>query len=131
MDNEMEYLMDEEEDDEELQEFDVIAEEFKRILEQSDNTAYVLDPKRFNEMDYVYRVMKKLVRGTGAKVTYDLGSGLTPSFGSVSVEGKIFGCTNSNLFCKAAAYADNMDVYAKTNGNVCIDFGFYRLAKKI
>lgn len=76
---------------------------------------------------YVYKAMKRLVRGTSANVTYKP----FKSMGSVSVTGKNIDTKKVVWFVRSAELASNFEVYPKTDGAVCMTFTFHNLTRPI
>lgn len=73
-----------------------------------------------------YKVMQRLVKGSGAKVTYKLNKPFK-SMGSVSVCGKDFTFANHKWIAEIIQLADNFEVYPRTDGTVCATFTFHGL----
>lgn len=79
---------------------------------------------------YTARAMKRLVRGTSAKVTYQLHEPFQ-SMGSVSVTGKNIDMKKVVWFVRSVELASKSVVYPKTDGTVCMTFTFHGLARPI
>lgn len=79
---------------------------------------------------YTAKAMKRLVRGTSAKVTHQLHEP-SQSMGSVSVTGKNIDMKKVVWFVRSAKLASNFEVYPKTDGTVCMTFTFHGLARPI
>ena len=74
--------------------------------------------------------LKRLVRGTSAKVTYQLHEPFQ-SMGSVSVTGKNIDMKKVVWFVRSAELASKSVVYPKTDGTVCMTFPFHGLTRPI
>ena len=79
---------------------------------------------------YTARAMKRLVRGTSAKVTHQLHEPFQ-SMGSVSVTGKNIDMKKVVWFVRSAELASKSVVYPKTDGTVCMTFPFHGLTRPI
>lgn len=79
---------------------------------------------------YTARAMKRLVRGTSAKVTYQLHEPFQ-SMGSVSVTGKNIDMKKVVWFVRSVELASKSVVYPKTDGTVCMTFPFHGLTRPI
>ena len=79
---------------------------------------------------YTAKAMKRLVRGTSAKVTHQLHE-QSQSTGSVSVTGKNIDMKKVVWFVRSAELASKSVVYPKTDGTVCMTFPFHGLTRPI
>lgn len=95
-------------------------------IAQDESRASIINPYRMQQILYTYKVMKYLMKGTSAKVTYKLHEPYQ-SMGSVSVTGKDIEFKKVSWFLRAAELASNYEVYPKTDGTVCITFTFHNL----
>ena len=95
-------------------------------IAQDESRTSIINPYRMQQLLYTYKVMKYLMKGTSAKVTYKLHEPYQ-SMGSVSVTGKDIEFKNVSWFIRAAELASNYEVYPKTDGTVCITFTFHNL----
>ena len=95
-------------------------------IAQDESRTSIINPYRMQQLLYTYKVMKYLMKGTSAKVTYKLHEPYQ-SMGSVSVTGKDIEFKNVSWFLRAAELASNYEVYPKTDGTVCITFTFHNL----
>ncbi len=92
--------------------------------------ATIVNPSEWNRMAAVYKTMKYLTKGTGAKVTYGQNKILT-STGFVTVVSKDLRFGRPDLFIKAARLASNFEVFPKIDGTVQLDFAFNELTVPI
>ena len=95
-------------------------------IAQDESRTSIINPYRMQQLLYTYKVMKYLMKGTSAKVTYKLHEPYQ-SMGSVSVTGKDIEFKKVSWFLRAAELASNYEVYPKTDGTVCITFTFHNL----
>jgi hypothetical protein len=86
----------------------------------------MIDPNRLRQMGMTYGIMRYLLKGTNARLSYKLCEPIQ-SMGSVSVEGKDLEFCSSELFTKAAEFATNTEVYPLTSGDVRLTFTFHKL----
>lgn len=113
--------------DEEIEEaMDALVITAASRIEQDESRASVINPYRMQQLLYTYKVMKYLMKGTKAKVTYKLHEPYH-SMGSVSVTGKDIDFRKMSWFLRAAELASNFEVYPKTDGTVCMTFTFHNL----
>ncbi|MFA7636852.1 MAG: hypothetical protein WCX81_03720 [Monoglobales bacterium] len=92
-------------------------------LEEKNSKDAVINPDRMQLVLQVYRAVKCLTKGTGAKVTYILNEPYIDS-GCVEVIGKDLTFSKSQLFLDTIRLASNFNVYAKTDGTVSMDLTF-------
>ena len=90
-------------------------------IAQDESSTSIINPYRMQQLLYTYKVMKYLMKGTSAKVTYKLHEPYQ-SMGSVSVTGKDIEFKKVSWFLRAAELASNYEVYPKTDGTVCMTF---------
>lgn len=99
-------------------------------IAQDESRTSIINPYRMQQLLYTYKVMKYLMKGTSAKVTYKLHEPYQ-SMGSVSVTGKDIEFKNVSWFLRAAELASNYEVYPKTDGTVCMTFTFHGITAPI
>lgn len=99
-------------------------------LREDVGNATIANPPEWNRMAAVYKIMKYLTKGTGAKVTYGQNKILT-STGFVTVVSKDLRFGRPDLFIKAARLASNFEVFPKIDGTVQLDFAFNELTVPI
>ena len=99
-------------------------------IAQDESRTSIINPYRMQQILYTYKVMKYLMRGTSAKVTYKLHEPYQ-SMGSVSVTGKDIEFKEVSWFLRAAELASNYEVYPKTDGTVCMTFTFHGITTPI
>lgn len=97
---------------------------------QDESRTSIINPYRMQQLLYTYKVMKYLMKGTSAKVTYKLHEPYQ-SMGSVSVTGKDIEFKKVSWFLRAAELASNYEVYPKTDGTVCMTFTFHGITTPI
>lgn len=108
---------------------DLVASIAEEIHLEETGTA-VVNPIRLYQIKFVHAAMNYLTRGTGAKVTCALHKPFR-SMGSVSVEANRLDIRDSGWFNKAAALANNMEIYPLTNGKFRLTFTFHGLTKTV
>ena len=99
-------------------------------IAQDESRTSIINPYRMQHLLYTYKVMKYLMKGTSAKVTYNLHEPYQ-SIGSVSVTGKDIEFKKVSWFIRAAELASNYEVYPKTDGTVCMTFTFHCITTPI
>ena len=99
-------------------------------ISQDESRTSIINHYRMQQILYTYKVMKYLIKGTSAKVTYKLHEPYQ-SMGSVSVTGKDIGFKKVSWFLRAAELASNYEVYPKTDGTVCMTFTFHGITTPI
>lgn len=99
-------------------------------IAQDESRTSIINPYRMQQLLYTYKVMKYLMKGTSAKVTYKLHEPYQ-SMGSVSVTGKDIEFKKVPWFIRAAELASNYEVYPKTDGTVCMTFTFHGITTPI
>ena len=99
-------------------------------IAQDESRTSIINPYRMQHLLYTYKVMKYLMKGTSAKVTYKLHEPYQ-SMGSVSVTGKDIEFKKISWFLRAAELASNYEVYPKTDGTVCMTFTFHGITTPI
>lgn len=99
-------------------------------IAQDESRTSIINPYRMQHILYTYKVMKYLMKGTSAKVTYKLHEPYQ-SMGSVSVTGKDIEFKKVSWFLRAAELASNYEVYPKTDGTVCMTFTFHGITTPI
>lgn len=99
-------------------------------IAQDESRTSIINPYRMQQILYTYKVMKYLMKGTSAKVTYKLHEPYQ-SMGSVSVTGKDIEFKKVSWFLRAAELASNYEVYPKTDGTVCMTFTFHGITTPI
>lgn len=99
-------------------------------IAQDESRTSIINPYRMQHLLYTYKVMKYLMKGTSAKVTYKLHEPYQ-SMGSVSVTGKDIEFKKISWFLRAAELASNYEVYPKTDGTACMTFTFHGITTPI
>lgn len=99
-------------------------------IAQDESRTSIINSYRMQQILYTYKVMKYLMKGTSAKVTYKLHEPYQ-SMGSVSVTGKDIEFKKVSWFLRAAELASNYEVYPKTDGTVCMTFTFHGITTPI
>lgn len=117
-------------DDEINEALDSLVAAAAESIEMEDNKTALVNPFRIRDVRLTYEVLKRITKGTGAKVTYELNQPYK-SMGSVSVVGRNIMFNNVAWFLKAIELSSNLDIYPKTDGTVQMDFTFHGLTKTI
>lgn len=99
-------------------------------IAQDEGRTSIVNPYRMQQLLYTYKVMKYLMKGTSAKVTYKLHEPYQ-SMGSVSVTGNDIEFKKVSWFLRSAELASNYEVYPKTDGTVCMTFTFHGITTPI
>lgn len=100
------------------------------VAKLNDSRTHMLDTGRAKELTDSYKIIKRMLRGSGAKVTHKMH---TPykSTGCISVIGKDFEFSNTKWFVAVSQVASNIDIYPKVDGSIQIDFTFHGLTNPI
>lgn len=117
--------------DEEVREMldGIVASVGEAIMADEEGTS-ILSPIKIQQMQFAYGVLKYLIKGTGAKITYALNEPFK-SMGSISVEGKNLSFTNAEWFARSAEFASNTEIYPLANGKVRMTMTFHGLVRQI
>lgn len=117
-------------DDEVEEMMDALVLAVAEQIAEDESRASILNPDKLKEMQFTYKAMKYMTRGTNAKVSYKLHEPFQ-SMGSVSVTGKDIVIRKAKWFSKAVELASNFEAYPKTDGTVCMTFTFHNLTVPI
>lgn len=118
------------ESDQEIEkELDTFIKGIGLLIKEQEKGTFVTNPECLHRISFVYRTMKRIVKGKKVKISYELNKPFI-SAGSITIVGKNIQIVNPKLFVEAAGLADTMEVYPKTNSTMQLDFGFDGLAKK-
>lgn len=90
----------------------------------------IINPMKLRQISLAYKVLKYIMRGTDAKVTYQLHQPFH-STGFVSVVGKEIRFQHPTWMVKLAELASNVEVYPLTGGNVRLNYTFHGLTRPI
>lgn len=99
-----------------------------KIIERQERKTAVLDPIRLKQMQFAYALIRDLTKDTDAQVSYRLHEPYK-STGSITVETESLEITNTELFARAAEFADNTEVYPLVNGKVRMSLTFHGLVR--
>lgn len=113
-------------DDEVEEMMDALVMAVAEQIAENESRTSILNPDRLKEMQFTYKAMKYMTRGTNAKVSYKLNEPFQ-SMGSVSVTGKDIVIRKAEWFSKAVELASNFEAYPKADGTVCMTFTFHGL----
>lgn len=117
----------EEFDEESMREFDAIVEYIGSLPK---STTYVSNFPRVETMRFSYLAVKKALKEAGCKAKVTCGqSSLTPSMGYIDIEAKSINMGDLKWFRRATEFADNIEVYPKTDGTVQMSMVFYGIMK--
>lgn len=100
------------------------------MIEADESKPAIMNPIRFQQMQFSYGLMKYLTRNTGAQLTYTLNEPYM-SMGSISVEGSCLDFTNAHWFARAAEFASNTEIYPLSNGKVKLTLTFHGITRPI
>ena len=113
-------------EEEAIQALDEIVMTVGKSVRAADNQPAILNIQNVKKVAYVYKLMKFLLQGTGAKVEYKLHEPFK-SMGSVSVIGKQIPIKSPEAFAEAAKLASSYDVFVRTDKTIEMDFTFHGL----
>ena len=99
-------------------------------IETDENKPAMLNPIRFQQMQFAYGVIKYLTQNTDTKLTYTLNEPYM-SMGSISVEGRCLEFTNAVWFARAAKFASNTEIYPLENGTIKLTLTFHGITRPI
>jgi len=116
------------EDDEVFAELDEFIKELrKKEAERKDGVEVeALNFKKVADLRRVYHLMECMTEGTDAKVTYGIHEPWI-GHGYVTVVGRDLMIDEPGLIAEAAKYAENCDIFSRTDGRIQIDFAFQGL----
>lgn len=117
-------------DDEVEEALDSLVVTVANDIAQDESKTSVINPYRMQQLQYTFKIMKYLTRGTSAKVSYKLHEPFQ-SMGSVSVTGRNVTFRKMPWFLRAVSLASNFEVYPKTDNSICMTFTFHGLTKPI
>ena len=106
--------------------FDKILTQLIPIIEQEESRCSVLNAKRLNSMYKTRDILYSLFEEDDVSIECHYNEPFK-SMGYISVVGEDFTVYDMKRFYEAVAYADNIDIYPLTNGNVKIDITFHGL----
>ena len=115
---------------EEYEEADELLMFVGEMIEEEEMKTAIIVPEKYEQIRFVYAVMKYLTKDTDAEVSCRLNEPFK-SMGSVSVETEEITFTNTEWFARAAGYASNLDIYPLVNGKIRIDFTFHHITTPI
>ena len=124
------FRKDFESEEEIMAEFDKFLEEIRPLIEAQESRPVMPNEKEMKKFFLSLNTLAYLIRGKDIKLSYEVGE-VFKSSGSITLEGSEFIFSNPGLFAKAASFADNMEVYPLTNGNVRMAFAFHSLNKPV
>ena len=107
----------------------IVASVGEAIMADEERTS-ILSPLKLQQMQFAYGVLKYLIKGTGAQLTYSLNEPFK-SMGSISVEGKTLSFTNAEWFSRAAEFASSTEIYPLSNGKIRMTMTFHGLVNPI
>ena len=99
-------------------------------IEEEEARPAIINPVGMARIMEAYRILADSMEELGAEVTYELHEPLK-SFGSINITSSDYIITNTEEFGRAVLLASNCEVYARTDGNICISLGFHGLTKPI
>lgn len=100
------------------------------LLKEADSKTAIINPYRMKQMADVYKVLVYLLRGSRAKITYELHKPYK-SVGCIKVTGRSIRFCQTEWFVKAAELASNFEVFPKIDGTIEMNFTFHGLTKSI
>lgn len=112
------------------EEVDAIIRSVLKEAASKESGTFIANPTNVKALLRTYQIMKRLTKGTGAKVSYELNEPFL-SMGSVSVTGKALEFSDSEQFMEAVRLVANFNVYPKTDGTVAMDFTFNGLTIRV
>jgi len=107
-------------------ELDAIMQEVAEKARKLQKRPQLLNPVRLRQMYLAHSALQKAVAGHAVEITYELHEPSVDS-GSISIVGKNICFVDLDAFFEAIKLANNLDMYTRTDGTVCIDFVFYSL----
>lgn len=117
-------------DDEVEKSLDNIVIALSDAVSEDESRTAIANPYVLQKMGNTYKLLKYALKDSKVKVTYALHQPYH-SMGYISVIGNDITFKNPKWFVKAVEMSSNVEVYARTNGNVEINFTFHGLTKPI
>lgn len=109
---------------------ELILDEITEAITKESVGQFAAVPRRVKRLLSVYNGLRRILEGKNVKVTYELHKPYV-SMGSITITGKEIGITDPVFFMDALKFADNLDVYPKTDDSMCLEFTFHGLARGI
>lgn len=100
------------------------------IIIQNESKPGVLNIARLKQMLECAELVKQIAQGCDAVVTVKLHEPYA-SMGCICMEVDSLECYNSQLLGKVITLATNVEIYATTQGHVCLVLTFHGLIKRI
>lgn len=91
---------------------------------------FITNPEKVKVINAIYEILKKIISGDNLVIECNLHA---PSIDDavIYIEGSKIKIINTDIFAKINTIADSFEVFPKTNGNICLDFGFDNIATRI
>ena len=109
---------------------DELVSSLGEVIAADESKTAILVPNKLQQMQFVHSVVKYLMKGTNAKVTYVLNSPFK-SMGSIFLEAKEIKFADMKWLGRIMKLANNVDIYPLTNGNVKMAITFHGLVRPI
>ena len=97
-------------------------------IEMENTIPFIYAPNKVENIEAFAGIMQEFAAQSDADVSYEIGEYRRRS-GSVLVTGKRFYVKDPWRFVKAVRDAQGLEVYPKTNGDICLWFSFHDLDK--
>ncbi len=105
-------------------ELDQLIRRIGFVIEAENARPAIVNHAAVQKVRFTYALAKWLVKDMeDVRVTYTLHRPYKAS-GSVHIEAPRLDFLRTDLFMKLVRFVGNFDFYTKTNGTVCLDFGF-------
>ena len=117
----------EKQDKEGMSQFDKLVEDFRTIMENSDDSLSVVNLERMREMYRCYGMLKTVFQGQKVKIDFCPHDG-SASIGKIEIlVNKSLKIRNTKLFHDAVKFASNYEIYPRTDGKIAFNLMFYGL----
>lgn len=100
------------------------------LLIEADSKTAIINPYRMKQMSDAYKVLAYLLKGSRAKISYELHKPYK-SVGCIKVVGKSIKFRKTEWFVRAAGLASNFEVFPKVDGTLEMNFTFHGLTESI
>lgn len=112
---------------------ELTEEELQHIaeaIEQDESGTHVANIKRLKDIKLVYRLLKHITSGEQLQIMYELNKPYT-SMAYISVVGKSLEFERPEWFTLCSNIASNVEIYARMDGRVQVNFTFNGFTNKI
>lgn len=111
------------------EEAEAFEKEIAELVAKDEAGVHIANPDRFQVFRTAYEMVRSCVGGNDVNVKYGMNEPF-PSTSYITIEGKSVITHEPETLMKAMRMASNIEIYALTDGNVCIDLAFHSMTRK-